>query len=114
MSTTKIVRAAVLAFALGAAGASALPAHAQSFHFGFGFGLEDDEDDHRLLFPRLCILTDRGLRNAIADQGYEDIFLNVPVGRYVQARASRGSWVYLLKVNACTGTIVERQRLRRR
>lgn len=112
MTPKKTIRTAAILLALAAIPVMPAPAMAQSFGFGFGFGFHDD--DHRLRFPRLCILTDRGLRNAIADQGYEDIFLNVPVGRYVQARASRGSWVYLLKVNACTGTVVERQRLRRR
>lgn len=113
MTPKKTIRAAAILFALAAIPTAPAPALAQSFGFGFGFGFHDD-DDHRLRFPRLCILTDRGLRNAIADQGYEDIYLNVPVGRYVQARASRGNWVYLLRVNACTGTIVERDRLRRR
>ena len=113
MTPKKTIRAAAILLALAAIPATPAPVLAQSLGFGVGFGFQDD-DDHRLRFPRLCILTDRGLRNAIADQGYEDIYLNVPVGRYVQARASRGSWVYLLKVNACTGTVVERQRLRRR
>lgn len=113
MTAGKTIRIAAVLMALAAAPALA-PAPALAQSFGFGFGLHLDDDDRRLRFPRLCILTDRGLRNAIARQGYENIYLNVPVGRYVQARASRGSWVYLLKVNACTGTIVERQRLRRR
>lgn len=39
--------------------------------------------------------------------------LNVPIGRYVQARAGRGEWVYLLKVNTCTGAIVDCEQLRR-
>jgi hypothetical protein len=96
----------VLATGVGAA----TPALAQ---LSFGFGFNFDHGDHHFVFPRLCILTDRGLRNAIEDQGYEDVYLNAPIGRYVQARAREGSWIYLLRVNVCTGEITERERLRR-
>jgi hypothetical protein len=100
------VRAALLAIGLLLA---ATPAQAQfGWQFGFGF-LNDDRG--RFLFP--CILTERGLRNAIEDAGYEDIFLNVPNDRRVQARARRGDWIYLLRVDVCTGDILERERLRR-
>jgi hypothetical protein len=71
---------------------------------------DGDSSDEEFLPQRLCMLTDRGLRSAIEDQGYEQIYLNVPNGRYVQARATRGDWVYLLQVNACTGLIVDRPR----
>jgi hypothetical protein len=111
MTAKKTIRTAAILMALAALPAMPAPALAQSFGFGFGFHYDDDRP---VRFPRLCILTDRGLRDAIEDQGYENIYLNVPIGRYVQARASRGNWVYLLKVNACTGTIVDRERLRRR
>ena len=78
------------------------------------FRIGAGDDPSAVFLPRrLCILTDRGLRDAIADQGYSRIYLNVPTGRYIQARATRGDWVYLLKVNVCTGLIVDRQRLRR-
>lgn len=105
---TGLLRTLLLAVLLG----MAAPASAQTFHFGFGIGAGDDPS--AVFLPRrLCILTDRGLRDAIADQGYSRIYLNVPTGRYIQARATRGDWVYLLKVNVCTGLIVDRQRLRR-
>jgi hypothetical protein len=108
----KVSRAALLTFVLGAAAFSSVPAQAQGFGFSFGFGMDDDDED---FFPRrLCILTDSALREAIRDEGYSNIFLNASVGRYVQARASRGNWVYLLRVNICTGEIVDRERLRRR
>lgn len=107
---TGLFRTLVLALLLGVSA----PASAQTVHFGFGLGMDDgDSSDEEFLPQRLCILTDRGLRGAIEDQGYEQIYLNVPNGRYVQARATRGEWVYLLQVNACTGLIVGRDRLRR-
>lgn len=107
---TGLLRTILLAALLGAP----VPASAQTFHFGFGLGMDEGDDaDAEFLPRRLCVLTDRGLRDAIADQGYRQIFLNVPTGHYVQARATRGEWVYLLKVNVCTGVIVDRDRLRR-
>lgn len=108
-----IVRAAVAAAVIASGACTGLPVQAQTFHFGLGLGIDEGDDDDAVFLPRrLCILTDRGLRNEIEDQGYEDVFLNVPTGHYVQARATRGDWVYLLKVNACTGLIVDRDRLR--
>jgi hypothetical protein len=91
--------------------AAIAPAQAQP-DLRFGFGFFDDDHDH-FFFRRPCLLTDRSLRNAIADAGYEDVFLNVPRGRYVQARARKGDWIYLLEVNICSGAIVDRERLRR-
>jgi hypothetical protein len=105
----RIAAAIALTFSLGVAFAVVSPAQAQ---LSFGFGFEFDDEDNSV-FPRLCILTDRGLRDAIEDAGYEDIFLNVPNDDLVQARARRGEWIYLLRVNACTGEIVDRERLRR-
>lgn len=105
--------AAALVFAAALAGATVAattPVHAQ---LTFGFGFDFDGENDNFVVPRLCILTDRGLRDAIADQGYEDIFLNVPDGRRVQARARDGDWIYILEVNACTGDVLDRERLRR-
>jgi hypothetical protein len=104
--------AAAILLTLSFAGADLLavsPAQAQ-LSFGFGFNYDDEDNS---VFPRLCILTDRGLRDAIEDAGYQDIFLNVANDDRVQARARRGDWVYLLQVNACTGEIIDRERLRR-
>jgi hypothetical protein len=105
----RIAAAIALTFSLAGAFTVVSPAQAQ---LSFGFGFEFDDEDNAV-FPRLCILTDRGLRDAIEDAGYEDIFLNVPNDDLVQARARRGEWIYLLRVNACTGEIVDRERLRR-
>jgi hypothetical protein len=108
----KLASAALLALALIAGTFAATPAQAQP-GFGFGFSFGDDDDDG-IFFNRCVIrLTDRALRNRIEDQGYEDVYLNAPRGRYIQSRATRGDWVYLLEVDRCTGDVVDRERLRR-
>jgi hypothetical protein len=118
MSSSRGLPKLFAAAALGAmlAAGVAVPAAAQGFSAkaqGMFFGFGDDGEAERTS-RRLCLPTDAGLRTAIADQGYEDIYLNVPVGRLLQARASRDEWVYLLTVDVCTGDVVERERLRRR
>lgn len=79
---------------------------------GLGSSIEADRENRPLFPRRLCLLTDRSVREAIRDQGYTNIYLNVPVGRFIQARATRGDWVYLLRVDYCSGTVVDRKRLR--
>ncbi len=105
MSTLSILRAATLGLALAA---TIVPAGAAQFHFGFG------TDGFGFRRPLLCLeLTDRQIRNAVRDQGYSNIYLNVRNDRRIQVRATRGEWVYLLRVSTCTGAILDRQRLRR-
>lgn len=105
MTTSSYLRAAVLGLTLAA---STLPAGAAQFHFGFG------TDGFGFRRPLVCIeLTDRQIRNAVRDQGYSNIYLNVRNDRRIQVRATRGDWVYLLRVSTCTGTILDRDRLRR-
>lgn len=107
---TRIAKAAIVAVALGTgAVATAVPVQAQGFTFEFGFGNRGRVNPG---FPRFC-LTEHQLRLAIRDQGYRNVALNVQRGQYIQARGTRGGWVYLLEVNACTGRIVDRDRLRR-
>ncbi len=98
MKATMLVRAAVIGLALGA---SALPVQAQSMQFQFGFGT----DGFGFRRPLICLeLTDRQIRNAVRERGYN---------RRIQVRATRGGWVYLLRVSTCTGAILNRERLRR-
>lgn len=105
MTTSSYLRAAVIGLTLAA---STLPAGAAQFHFGFG------TDGFGFRRPLVCIeLTDRQIRNAVRDQGYSNIYLNVRNDRRIQVRATRGDWVYLLRVSTCTGTILDRDRLRR-
>jgi hypothetical protein len=99
------LRAAVLGLALVS---TAVPASAAQFSFGFG------TDGFGFRRPLVCIeLTDRQIRNAVRDQGYSNISLNVRNDRRIQVRATRGDWVYLLRVSTCTGAILYRDRLRR-
>jgi len=106
MKITSIFRAGMLGLALAAATVPAQAASVQ-FHFGIGEGF----GFHR---PLICVeLTDRQLRNAVRDQGYRNIYLNVRDDRRIQVRATKGEWVYLLRVSTCTGAILNRDRLRR-
>ena len=109
---SKLATAAALVVVLIAGAFIAAPVQAQpGFGFGFSFGEDDDDED---IFDRCLIrLSDRALRNAIEDQGYDDVYLNAPRGRYIQSRATRGDWVYLLEVDRCTGDVVDPERLRR-
>ena len=105
MKANRLIRAAVLGLALSA---SSLPVLAQGMQFQFGFG-----DPYGYRRPLVCVeLTDRQIRNAVRDQGYTNINLNVRNDRRIQVRATRGGWVYLLRVSTCTGAILYRDRLR--
>jgi hypothetical protein len=105
MTISSYLRAAVLGLALVSA---AVPASAAQFSFGFG------TDGFGFRRPLVCIeLTDRQIRSAVRDQGYSNIYLNVRNDRRIQVRATRGDWVYLLRVSTCTGAILNRDRLRR-
>lgn len=107
MKTRPFLQAAVIGLSLVAA---TLPAAAQGMQFQFGFG----NDGFGYRRPLVCVeLTDRQIRNAVRDQGYSNISLNVRNDRRIQVRATRGDWVYLLRVSTCTGTVLYRDRLRR-
>jgi hypothetical protein len=104
-----LLRAALLSVALVAPLAVAVPAQAASFGFGFGFGTSDR--DHE--WAPFCLeLTDYQLRRAIAGQGFTNIYLNVRDHHRIQARATAGNWVYLLRVSTCTGNVLDSSRLR--
>lgn len=105
MAIANIVRVAALGVVL--AGAS-MPVQAASLQFGFGFG-----NGFGLHRPVICIeLTDSQIRQAVRNRGYSNVYLNVANDHRIQVRATKGGWVYLLKVSTCTGTILERSKLR--
>ena len=105
MTIANAVRVAVLGVMLAGA---AVPVQAASLQFGFGFG-----DGFGLHRPVICIeLTDRQIRQAVRNRGYSNVYLNVANNHRIQVRATKGDWVYLLKVSTCTGTILERTKLR--
>ena len=98
--------------ALAGLGSAASPAMAQSPGFGFGEGFDEDDDD--FFFPdRIICMSDRQIRQSIADRGYTQVSLNVPHNKRIQVRATRDGTVYLIKFNYCTGRIENRDALRR-
>ena len=88
--------------------ASSLAGPTQAQRLGLFFG------DERTDFApeRAMCLTDYQIRQAVADLGYRDITLNVPMNKRIQVRASQGGWVYLLEFNYCSARIESRIRLR--
>lgn len=85
-----------------------VPAQAQSSGFGVFFG--DEQSD---FYPeRITCLTDRQIRDSVADRGYTDIALNVPYNKHIEVRATRDGYVYLLDFNYCSGAIEGRTQLR--
>jgi len=120
---SRTARAAAVALALGATAVTAMPAQAGSY-FSFGFGMNPgyggyDMDPgfypyrhHIRPFPDFVCLTDFQVRLAIRNAGYSNVYLNAPMGRYIQARASRGNSVFLITFDRCRGVIVNVQRLR--
>ena len=103
ITLTGIARAAVVALALGAgAFAGTVPAQAQGFSFSLGFGNG----------PAIC-LTDFQLRRSVENRGYTDVRLNVAIDNRINVRATRDGWIYQLLLNACTGRLLDRERLRR-
>jgi hypothetical protein len=113
----RIARAAVVAAALGGAALTAMPAQAaSSFSFGFGFGPGPFVHPYPYMrpYPGMYCMTDWQVRNALARAGYSSIRLYAAQGRLIRARAVRGSWVYLIDFNRCSGYIVGVTRLRHR
>ena len=102
--TKSMLRAACLALLLAGSG---VPTAQAAGPFGI-------MSDHLFLDGpgRVCLIGNGQIRRAIQRQGYSKVYLNVPNGHYIQARATRGDWVYLLDVNACTGRVLKGERLR--
>jgi len=103
---TKSIAIALAALLLGAS--VTMPVQAQSTSFGIFFG--DEESD---FFPEhITCMGDYQVRQAVADRGYANIYLNVMNDKHVEVRATRDGWVYLLDFNYCTGRIEDRTQLR--
>ena len=103
MKIASILRASAIGLILAA---TAVPVQAASMHFQFGDGF-----GYRRV-ACLIELTDSQIRKAVAAQGYRNIYLNVADHRRIQVRATKGKWVYLLRVSTCSGNILDRDRLR--
>lgn len=106
MTLRALARTAMIGLVVAA---TTLPAAAASSHFYFGFG----SDGFGFRRPLICVeLTDYQIRKAVKQQGYSNVYLNVRNDRRIQVRATKKGWVYLLRVSTCTGTILERDKLR--
>ena len=101
----RLLRTIVIATALAAGSLAAVPAQAQ-FRPDFGSGEFYDGPF------RLCLGMNSLIRRAIERQGYTNVYLNVEHDQRIEARATQGKWVYLLEVNACSGRVLDRKRLR--
>ncbi len=100
----RLATMAMLALVLG----SGLASPAQAQRFGLFFGDERTDFHHE----RVMCLTDYQVRQAVADLGYRDIYLNVFNRKHVEVRATKGDWVYLLDFNYCSAQVESRTRLR--
>ncbi|MGV8856721.1 MAG: hypothetical protein ACOH2L_19055 [Devosia sp.] len=101
---TRLAGVLMMAVALG--GSFAAPAQAQRLGLFFG----DERSD---FFPqRISCLNDYQIRQAVAELGYRDIYLNVPNQKHIEVRASMGDWVYLLDFNYCSAQVESRTKLR--
>jgi hypothetical protein len=101
----KLLRTIVLGATLVAGGMVAMPVQAQ-FSSDFGEGEFYDGPF------RLCLGMNSLIRRAITRQGYTNVYLNIEHDQRIEARATQGKWVYLLEVNACSGRVLDRKRLR--
>ena len=112
-------RAAALALVVSASVLTAMPAQAamhymspgMSMGMGMGMGMGTGLYPHR--FNSLFCYSDYQVRQALKYRGFSHIYLNAAMGRFIQARATRGNWVYLIEFNRCSGHIVDLRRLRR-
>jgi hypothetical protein len=99
------LRTVLTIVALTAGSLAAAPSNAQFMH-DWGAGEFYDGPS------RLCLSGNYSIRRAISRQGYSNIFLNVENDPRIEARATKGKWVYLLDVNSCSGRVLSRKRLR--
>lgn len=107
----KVAAALLMTLTLGAG--YAVPTQAQGFGIFFGDERSDFFDERSDFFhERIICLTQYQIREAIADLGYTNIYLNVPHDKHIEVRATQGDWVYLLDFNYCTARVEERRRLR--
>jgi hypothetical protein len=113
---SKYAGAIAVAAALGATAFSAAPAQAQGFGFqinppnsNFSFGFNIGEPNRP---GRRCIST-RSLDEAIEDQGFRRVRITDVGRRTTEARGVRGSWLYEIVADTCSGQVIDRDRIRR-
>lgn len=113
-------RAAIVALTLGAATITAMPAQAApSFSIEFGVGDRADgpsfrNDRHRNNRHNRSCLTNRQVERGLRHYGYRDAHVVKNLNRSrVLVVAEKGRRDYSMKVNKCTGTVYDVERLRR-
>jgi|GEM_PF-5569379 len=99
---TNSKRLALVAIA-GILALSALPVEAGLVH--------RNRDGSVSINPLLCY-TDYQVRQAVAAQGFTNIYLNAAMESHMRVRATRKGVLYALDFNICTGQIVSIERLR--
>lgn len=92
---SKAIALGVMAVTLS--GALASPADAQLVH---------RNNDGQLFFDPILCQTDYQVRQAIAAQGFTNIFLNAPIEDRIRVRATRGKTIYLIDYNRCRPRII--------
>jgi hypothetical protein len=121
------MRPLLVATVIGATGMVATPAMAQAFNFQlnipgqgggsveFGFGNQGGGWNNQNRWPgQVRCLTDREIRQGVANNGYHDVQIGRELGRNrVQVFASYGPWVYSMRLDRCTGVADRVQRERR-
>src|SRR5436305_2813608 len=108
-------RAVALALVVSASALTAMPAQAAMPYVspGMGMGMGMGMNHYPRHFNSLFCYSDYQVRQALRFRGFHHIYLNAAMGRFIQARATRGNWVYLIEFNRCSGHIVDVRRLRR-
>ena len=102
---TRHARAVTIAAALGATVFTGAPVLAQPV-FDFEVQVAPDFDDEECLSVRRIV-------RLLRARGYRNISLRNDLGDELIFRARRGDRVYRLGVDACTGDILWRERIRR-
>jgi hypothetical protein len=102
------VRAAVIGLVLTGTTLTAMPAAQAAPSFSFSFNIGGDR------FTQRDCLSDRQVRRLLRWQGYDEIRFTDRRGKIVTVRAEKGRHDYRVTVNACTGRIIDIDRLRRR
>jgi hypothetical protein len=119
-----VIRAAIVALALGGSGVATIPAQAQqgpafSFNlnipggqgavtFGGGNGLGSQNG------PRQRCLTNREIRRGIEANGYERVEVRRELQRNrVEVDGQNGNWLYSMRVDKCSGEVDRLERIRR-
>jgi hypothetical protein len=123
-----VVRAAVIALALGSGAMATIPAQAQqgpAFSFNldipggamtFGGGNQFNSQSaprHHGNNGRRC-LTNREIRRGIEARGYDRVEIRRDLSRNrVEVAGQSGNWLYSMRVDKCSGEVDRVQRIRR-